>query len=66
MFRDFVEWTANLTDEQLGSGGYDWFAHRANARNLLDVAEGGRLYAGTDTWDALVKAADPSVTKDGE
>ena len=49
-FRDFVEWTAKLTDWQLEN--YDWWAHRANARNLLDVSRGGRLYAGDDSVPA--------------
>jgi hypothetical protein len=66
-FRDFVEWTANLTDWELK--GYDWFAHRANARNLLAVAEGGRLDAGktgAEQLAALLWAVDPTVLKDGE
>lgn len=98
-FRTVIEWIANLSDAELHD--YDWRAHRANCRNLLDVSEGGRLDAGRpkmtisawrtwpvtkdgeecvcaeinmrhcpvhgqDAWDALAKAADPSVTKDGE
>jgi len=41
VFRDFVELVANSPDENLNET--NWRALRADARNRLDTAQGGRL-----------------------